>query len=279
MERKFLKSGIPGLDGVLGGGFLENSIVTIGGPTGAGKSTLGMQFLYNGTVQYGQSGLYIAIEETRNDFYFHLSGYNWDIKKLEKENKFVLLDYPIHEVDQILNQYSAIGEIINTIGAKRLVIDSVLPVALYFQNDEERKKGFLKFIENLRRWDVTTLIISEDRKATNMGVLPNSQYGIESFTDGWLNLFYDYDEKSQERKRYIEVIKMKGVAHSAKAYPVSVDDSGMKVHNSDEREPKKEQPKEKKESEKPIQTDKKVTKSTLYSRLAHVKERLVKQKK
>ncbi len=43
-ERKFVKSGIPGLDKVLGGGFLEGSVVTVGGPTGCGKSTFAMQF-------------------------------------------------------------------------------------------------------------------------------------------------------------------------------------------------------------------------------------------
>mgnify|MGYP003394968639 CR=1 FL=1 len=34
-------------------------------------------------------------------------------------------------------------------GVKRLVIDSVMTLAIYFQNEDERKKGFLKLIDNI----------------------------------------------------------------------------------------------------------------------------------
>ncbi|MCI0503401.1 AAA family ATPase [Candidatus Micrarchaeota archaeon] len=226
MERKFIKSGIPGLDSLLGGGFLQGSVVTVSGPTGAGKSTFAAQFLYNGAVESDEPGIYIAIEETRRDFLFHMGGYDWDFQALERDRKFILLDYPIHEVDQIVNQAAAIQEIINTTGVKRVVIDSVMPIAQFFKNDEERKTGFLKFIDNLHRWNVTTLIVSEDLKI-HSGARPSSEYGIESFTDGWINLFFRYDDKRLERDRYVEVVKMKGVAHSSRACPVTLDNRGF----------------------------------------------------
>jgi len=229
MERRFIKSGIPGLDKLLGGGFLEGSITTVSGPTGSGKSTLALQYLYKGASDFNEPGLYICIEESRQDFLFHVSGYNWDFAKAEKERKFILLDYPIHEVDQILNQYSAIAEIISSTGVKRVVIDSIMPIALFFKEDDERKKGFLKLIENIRKWNVTTLIVSEDMKATNLGVLPNSAYGIETFTDGWINFTNNYDLKRGERVRMIEVLKMKGVTHSYKPYPAVIDANGVTI--------------------------------------------------
>jgi len=235
MDRRFIKSGISGLDQVLGGGFLEGSITTVGGPTGSGKSTLGAQFIYKGATDYGESGIYISIEESRRDFLFHTSGYEWDIASAERERKFVLLDYPVHEVDQVLSQTSALQEIINNTGAKRLVIDSVMPIALFFKDEDERKKGFLKLIENIRRWNITTLIIGEDIKAVKNDELPNSLYGIESFTDGWLNLFYS--REGRERERFIEVLKMKGVAHDYKAYPVRIDRSGMSLGATEVRVP------------------------------------------
>lgn len=229
MERKFIKSGIPGLDEVLGGGLLEGSVITVSGPTGSGKSTLAAQFIYNGALESGEPGLYLAIEESRKEFFFHISGYSWDFNTLEKDRKFVFLDYPIHEVDQIVNQSNAIYEIIHSTGVRRVVIDSIMPVALYFHGDDERKKGFLKFIENLRKWGVTVMIVSEDLKMANSGARPCSEYGIESFTDGWVNIFYRYDERTMERKRYIEVIKMKGVSHSYRSYPILVDNGGIRL--------------------------------------------------
>ncbi|MBI5227568.1 hypothetical protein HY988_03190 [Candidatus Micrarchaeota archaeon] len=231
MERKFIKTGIKGLDEILGGGILQGSIITVCGPTGTGKSSLAAQFIYNGAVEYGEPGLYISIEESKGDFLFHMSGYSWDITKAERERKFMILDYPLYEVDQILNQYSAIQELINNTSAKRVVIDSLMPIALHFGNDDERKKGFLKLIDNIRKWGVTTIIVSEDIKEAETGKLPNTEYGMESFTDGWINIFYRYDDKAMERKRFIEILKMKGVLHSHKAYPVEIDKDGLKVLN------------------------------------------------
>ncbi len=242
MERRFIKSGIPGFDKVLGGGFLEGSIVAVSGPTGSGKSTFASQFLYNGASEYNDAGLYISIEESRTDFFFHMSGFDWDFQKLEKEKKFILLDYPLHEVDQILNQYGAVQEIISSTNVKRVVIDSVMPIALFFPTEDERKKGLLKLLENIRKWKVTTLLVSEDLKATQPGEVPNSLYGIESYSDGWVNLSYRYDEYAMERVRYVEVLKMKGVAHSSKAYPAVIGNSGFEVLSGEPAEPRAEKP-------------------------------------
>ncbi len=226
-----IKSGVPGLDGVLGGGLLKNSVIAVTGPTGAGKSTLAMQFLVNGILESKEPGLYIAIEETHSSVYFHMSSYSWELDKLEKNKKLLFLDYPVLEVDQFLAQNSAIQELINRIGVRRVVIDSVMPVALFFNNDDERKKGFIKLMENIRKWQTTTLIISEDVPATTQDVLPATRYGIESFTDGWIHIYYLFSPKERERTRAIEIIKMKGAAHSSKIYPAEITKNGFVVYS------------------------------------------------
>lgn len=234
MERRLTKSGVPGLDKILGGGFLEGSIVTISGPTGSGRSTIALQSLYNGAMQWGEPGLYLSIEESKQDFFFHMSGYTWDLERAEKEKKLVFLDYPIYEVDQILTQYGAIQEIINSTGVKRVVIDSVMPIALFFPDEHERKKGFLKLIDNIRKWGTTTLMLAENIESAGRESLPNSAYRIESFTDGWINLHHYYDEKGGERRRSVEVIKMKGVSHSTKSYPAEIGPEGFTIMSGEE---------------------------------------------
>ena len=288
MERRFVKSGIPGLDRLTGGGFLDGSIITISGPTGSGKSTMAAQFLYNGVMESDEPGMYITIEENRQEFFFHMGGYEWDFAKAEKDRRFILLDYPIHEVDQILNQYSAIQEIINSTGVKRVVIDSIMPIALFFHTEDERKKGLLKLIENIRKWNVTTIIVSEDIKPTKLGVLPTSSYGIESYSDVWINLFYKYDEKKMDRVRFAEVLKMKGVGHSLRAYPAVITNKGISIMH--EAAPPVLQEK-KEEREKPVKaapskpapakpiSQKSESKESITSRLAAAKSRLLKKSK
>lgn len=285
MERRFVKSGIPGLDKVLGGGFLEGSVVAVSGPTGSGKSTFAAQFIHNGAAEWDEPGLYISIEESRADFFFHMGGYDWDFTRLEKDRKFILLDYPIHEVDQILNQYGAVQEIINSTGVKRVVIDSVMPVALFFPTEDERKKGLLRLIDNIRKWKVTTLLVSEDLKATEPGIVPTSLYGIESYSDGWINLSYRYDEKTSERMRYVEVLKMKGVAHSSRAYPASIGSRGFTVLSEEaparlllEKPVAKEARPAAKAPAKPA-APKPALKTTMASKLAAAKSKIIRKSK
>ncbi len=230
IKREFIKSGIPGLDEILGEGMRKGSIFTLSGSTGSGKSTFGMQFLVNGALKYKEAGLYISIEETKQSMYANMSGYSWDLDKMEKNKQFIFLDYPIFEVDQFLNQYGAIMEIINTMEIKRVVIDSIMPIALHFPNDDERKKGFLKLIDNIRKWGTTTMIISEDTPATTQDILPDTRYGIETFTDGWIHVYYLYSPKEKERTRAVEVLKYKGVAHSSKIYPADIANEGFIIH-------------------------------------------------
>jgi KaiC/GvpD/RAD55 family RecA-like ATPase len=229
MARQFVKSGIPGLDAPLAGGFLRDSIITVSGPTGCGKSTFGMNFLVAG-AKAKEPGLYISIEESKQAAYDHFSGYKWDLEKLEKSKMLIFLDYPIHEVEQFLSS-TAIQEIVSTFGIKRVVVDSIMPVALHFKEEDERKRGLLKFIENVRKWGVTVMFISEDTPASTQDVLPSTRYGIESFTDGWIHIYYLFSAKGRERTRAVEILKMKGIAHSSKIYPCEITDDGFAVHS------------------------------------------------
>lgn len=56
------KTGVEGLDDLIGGGVLENSVTTVVGCSGAGKTTLGLQFLLEG-ISNDQAALFISLEE------------------------------------------------------------------------------------------------------------------------------------------------------------------------------------------------------------------------
>ena len=60
---KRVQTGVPGLDEMLHGGFLEGSAVLVQGAPGTGKTTLGLQFLHTGIVKEDEPGLLITFEE------------------------------------------------------------------------------------------------------------------------------------------------------------------------------------------------------------------------
>jgi KaiC/GvpD/RAD55 family RecA-like ATPase len=225
-EEELVKTGVPGLDKLLGGGLSRGSISVVSGPTGSGRSTLALQFLVQGAKLYNEPGLYVVIEETRDSTYKNMNYKGWNLAELEASKQLIFLDYPPYEVDQFLGQKSAVGEIIDTMGIERLVIDSIMPLALLFKEEDERKKGFLEIIQNLRRWKTTTLIVSDEAPCPE-GALPRTEYGIEKLTDGWIHVDYAYMKEKRERR--LEVMKMKGRKHKMQRVPFEISESGASV--------------------------------------------------
>ena len=46
-------TGIPGLDELIQGGFLEGATILVSGGAGTGKTIFATQYIYNGAAQYG----------------------------------------------------------------------------------------------------------------------------------------------------------------------------------------------------------------------------------
>ena len=85
MER--VKTGIAGLDEMLGGGFLSQSANLVEGAPGTGKSTLGMQYIYSGITQFNQPGLILTFEEFAQQYYDDAANFGWDFRALEQAGK------------------------------------------------------------------------------------------------------------------------------------------------------------------------------------------------
>ena len=224
-----VKSYVPGLDAILGGGFPKDSITVVSGAPGVGKSTLGVGFLVGGIKKAGEVGLYITIEERKEKLVEYMKAIGWDLATMESLKQLVIIDYPPDEIEQLVSPNNPLKEIIVNSGITRVVIDSIVPIAISFENEFTRKKAFLRLVNNIIDWDVTTLIIGEDILTPPYESLPVSRYGIESLSDGWIHLYYVWDEKLKERRRALEVIKLKGMKHSHRVHFFDIDKGGIHV--------------------------------------------------
>lgn len=88
------QTGIEGLDKALNGGIPYKNIVLVSGGAGTGKSTLCMQILVNGAKKFGEKGLYISTEQTREELIKSANNYGWNLEELEKKGllKIVFFD-------------------------------------------------------------------------------------------------------------------------------------------------------------------------------------------
>lgn len=77
-----LKTGVPGLDDVLGGGFTQGRLYLVEGSPGAGKTTIAMQFLMEG-VRAGERVLYVTLSETDEELKGVALSHGWNLDGID----------------------------------------------------------------------------------------------------------------------------------------------------------------------------------------------------
>ena len=204
-----LPTGIPGLDEMISGGFPKNSAIMIRGGTGTCKTNLCIQYLYMGAVKYKEPGVLLSFAESKSQIHQHAHGFGWDLDALEKEDLINIIRYEPHEVLKIMEEGGgSIRDTVESVGAKRIVIDSLTAYDMLFEKRYRANESILNLFEILRGWDATTLVTSETP------VSPNTEYkGRSGFlSDGVIQL---YNLRiGQRRVRAIEIIKMRDTSHT-----------------------------------------------------------------
>jgi len=235
MDNTRVKSGIAGLDAMLGGGFVKNSAVTVAGGTGSGRTIFVSQFLYKG-AEAGEPGLFLSFDEQKESIYSNLASFGWDMMGLERKQKVVFIEYPQNELAAFAEQESALRDLLNTREIKRVVIDSITPYALMFPSSEERRLATLKLVNAVRSWKVTTLISSEIVHGAEDS-FPHTVSGVESFCDGFIHLSFHRQEG--RRSRAVEIVKMRGCKHEHELRPAYIGESGFAIGSQGAAKPSK----------------------------------------
>jgi len=220
-----VKSGIPGLDEIIGGGFTKNNLITVSGSTGSGKTTFGAQFLVNGFLQTKEPGLYLTFDEPKFSIFSNMSGFKWDLPKMEREKQVVFIEYPHMELESFIEQEGSLLELIDTLGVERVVFDSITPLAVLPQ-DGEKRRYLQKIINTIRKWGATTLVTADDMVPPDPNV-PRTSCGVEALTDGFIHLGWRLE--GFRRIRTLEVMKLRGAAHRHGAHQCTIDSEGFSV--------------------------------------------------
>ena len=86
-----IPSGVEGLDEILGEGYLPGSSTICAGPTGAGKTILGLHFIFEG-ARHGERGLIATLQENRSQLERLAANFGWS---LADDNVDVLYHSPV----------------------------------------------------------------------------------------------------------------------------------------------------------------------------------------
>jgi len=201
-----VKSGIEGLDEVIGGGFPRGSLILLAGRPGTGKTIFSMRFLVEG-CGVGEPGVYISFAESRETLIENLSTYlGVDLRRLEDEGKLKILDFTAMKEKGVPAIMNAVLDEVHTLKAKRLVIDSFSAMAQAFESPiDVRIIVHLLLSRIVREMGCTSLIIEEiPIGKSEIG------FGVEEFVaDGIIVLRADY--LNDRLFRDLELIKLRGV--------------------------------------------------------------------
>lgn len=218
-------TGIEGFDNLVEGGFVGGSSVLLTGGTGCGKTTFGMQFLYNGAVKYGEPGVYISFEQHPKDIIRDCSRYGWDLQSCINKG---LLEMSFIEPYSFEEFSTIIEDSIRASKAKRLVVDSTSVFGLYLRDEHDVRKKIFELLRLVRKTECTTLLISEileDSKGL-------SRFGVEEFVSDGVVVMY-YLGIGTETHRSLMVRKMRGTDHDEDIHPIEFGKGGITVKSKD----------------------------------------------
>ncbi len=219
-----VRTGVPGLDEMLSGGFLEGSTVLLLGAPGTGKTTLGLQFLYNGIVQDDQPGLFITFEEFPYALLRDAQGHKWDLRALEEANKLrIIFTSPQILLSNLQSPASPLNRTILEWDVRRIVLDSITHFTRMTSDPIRLREIYSMVVNGLRREGVTSILTSE----THTGLLNLDQDKLGYVVD--TILMTRYVEVDSAMERAIMVLKMRGSEHASGIYRFEIQQGGVRV--------------------------------------------------
>jgi circadian clock protein KaiC len=222
-------TGIKGLDDILNGGLPKGRPTLVCGGPGCGKTLLAMESLARGANQYGEPGVFMSFEETADELSKNFASLDIDLNKLIQENKIVI-DYVHVERSEIeeTGEYDLeglfirLGDAIDTIGAKRVVMDTIESLFSGFSNETILRSELRRLFRWLKDRGVTAIITGE----RGQGQL--TRHGLEEYVSDCV-IQVDHRVEEGIASRYIRIVKYRGSKHSNDEFPFLISSQGISV--------------------------------------------------
>lgn len=222
-------TGIRGLDLITGGGLPRGRPTLICGGAGSGKTLFGMEFLVRGADGPSEGGVFISFEERPDDLIENVSSLGFNLKQL-MEHKLLAIDQIKVERSQVLETgdynldglFSRIGAAIDSVRAKRVVLDSIEVLFGAFNNTSILRTELQRLFEWLKDREVTAIVTSE-RGAGSL-----TRNGIEEYVSDCVILL-DQRVIDQVTTRRLRVVKYRGSLHGLNEYPFLISSKGLEI--------------------------------------------------
>jgi circadian clock protein KaiC len=224
------RTGIEGLDDVLGGGLDRGRTFLVEGSPGTGKTTIALQFLLTGAAA-GERCLYVTLSETEDELRATATAHGWD---LEGVDVFELIP-PENLLDEDQQQsllYSSdlelgettkrVFEAFERLKPDRVVLDSLSEIRLLAQSSLRYRRQILALKHYFARSDATVVMLDDLTTDVN-------DKTVHSVAHGVLRLEELAPEYGSERRR-LRVIKYRGRRFRGGFHDFNIETGGVRVY-------------------------------------------------
>ncbi|CAH2928172.1 MAG: Circadian clock protein KaiC [uncultured Paraburkholderia sp.] len=225
-----LRSGIDGIDDVLGGGFTPHHMYLVEGAPGTGKTTLALQFLLKG-IEEGEAGrLYITLSETRSELISVADSHGWDLSQFHilellsdegldpQFEQSVLHPAEVELGETVRNVIRQVDEI----KPARIVLDSLSELRLLSQNALRYRRQILALKRYFATRECTVLLLDDNTSDPSDIQLHSIAHGVITLD----NLVHDYGGN----RRRVRIAKMRSIKFREGYHDFSLDTGGIKVY-------------------------------------------------
>jgi len=226
-----LSIGNEGLDIILKGGLPRHRLYLLEGTPGAGKTTLGLQFLLEGIAAY-ESVLYITLSETIDELESVAHSHGWDLSGIDL--------FELSETDQIFgesaeqtilhpweaelgNTIKLIQDRVEQLNPSRVVFDSLSEMRLLAQDPLRYRRQVLALKQYFAGRKITVLMV--DDLSTVSGERDNHLHSICHGVITLERLTLDFGAA----RRRLQVQKLRGVDFTAGYHDFVIAKGGLHV--------------------------------------------------
>jgi circadian clock protein KaiC len=223
------KTGIEGLDDILGGGFHTRRLYLVEGVPGSGKTTLALQFLLEG-VKQGEPVLYVTLSETEDELRSVAASHGWSLAgisirdavpsehTLQGDQQYTMF----HPSEVELNETTrAILNDVEQIKPRRVVFDSLSEFRLITGSPLQ----YRRHISALKRFFSgrnCTVMLLDDLTANDRDLQVQSIAHGVVFLDQW------YPDYGSERRR-VRIVKYRGMKFRGGFHDYTIEHGGLRV--------------------------------------------------
>ncbi len=218
-----MSSGIPGLDELMGSGFLKRSVTLLSGSAGVGKSMFGLQFLLEGATR-GEPGLYVTLEEGPEQLLASADALGLPLRAVVDAGLVQIL-YVSREHIRAGQFLTVLADQLKALKAARVVLDAATQMLTEHMAFDEFRHILYKLVVRFKTLDITSVITLESP----------SLYSTERVTEQALSPIADnllmlrYKEVEDRLSPMLTIVKTRGSDHNRGTHSISVGKGGMRV--------------------------------------------------